>query len=373
MRPTVKPRETGGGRTVGEPVPVLRALILGLILLAVFLWAVGSVSQPLVWARADQSASDAVPAKARIRFEVLRTNRDSATGDPSTGTHVVLAVGGRVTRYLTAGGVENADVCRVGVADDAASVRAVYLWQLDVQAVSVSPTQTTIELQWSRSRGSLRDGQAEAGDTRTLTLGAGEYHVFDYVSAPPGVSSCANLLLRVLADPLPQPEAQPLVTVDLWLSQEGKTGRQWTHQRIAGRAGQPLPFRLDALRWSPTGTILPGPTDRPAVGLEVTGTIQPTMRPDRFVDLTIRARRTFSWGRSRVEGEGQQELRCAIDEAVAILLPDPTGQARIQTVAELMPPFADGVFAQGDKTVVDFARFFAGTHGALYVVVRRQV
>ena len=160
--------------------------------------------------------------------------------------------------------------------------------------------------------------------------------------------------------------------MDLWLSQEGSTGRHWRHERISGRAGQPLPFRIDALRWSPTGTILPGPTDRPAVGLEVTGTIQPTLCPDRFVDLTVRARRTFSWARARVEGEGQQELRCAIDEAVAILLPDPKGQARVQTAGDMTPPFADGVFAQGDSTVVDFARFFAGSHGALYIVVRRQ-
>ena len=153
--------------------------------------------------------------------------------------------------------------------------------------------------------------------------------------------------------------------------QEGKSGRHWKHQRIGGRAGQPLPFRIDALQWSAAGAILRGPADQPSVGLDVAGTIQATLRPDRFLDVSVRVRRGLSWGRARVEG--QQELRCAIDEAVAMLLPDPKGQAWVQTVADLTPPLADGVFAQGDKTVVDFARFFAGTHGALYVVVRRQV
>jgi len=372
MRPTTESLETGGGRMVREPVRVLRALSLGLVLMAVSFQTVGGISQPVIPPQPDRVSLEVVQPRARVRFAALGTHRDRPTGDPETETHVTLGVGEGARRYLAVRGTDEADICNASVVSDPLSVRAVYLWQLDVQAVSVSPTQTTIELQWSRTRGSLGERQPEAGDTRTLTLGAGEYHVFDYVSAPPGVSSCANLFLRVLADPLPQPEPQPLVTVDLWLSQEGRTGRQWTHQRVAGRAGQPLPFQINPLQWSPSGAILRGPADRSAVGLDVAGTIEATVRSDRFVDVSVRVRRGLSWGRVWVEGDGQQEFRCAIDEAVALLMPQPKGQARIQTVAEVTPPFADGVFAQGDKTVVDFARFFAGSEAVLSIVVRRQ-
>ncbi|MBE3097210.1 MAG: hypothetical protein IMZ44_08795, partial [Planctomycetes bacterium] len=198
-----------------------RTLSVGLVLLAASISGVDSKAQPSVGTRAGPAVLGAEPANARVRFEVLGTLRDRATGIRRTETHLTLATGEGATRYLAAGGPDAADICQVAVVDDPASVRAAFVWQLDVLAVAVSPLQTTLELRWSRSRGTPDDRQVEAGDTRTLTLGAGDYHVFDYVSAQPGSSQCANLILRVLADPLPPIEPQPSLTVDLWLSQEG--------------------------------------------------------------------------------------------------------------------------------------------------------
>jgi hypothetical protein len=361
-----------GNPTPTMPVRARRAWSLGLILLAASVQGVDNRAQPFVTAQAGQALPEAVPANARVRFEVLGTQRDRPTGVRRTETHVTLAAGEGARRYLAAGGTDVADICQVGVIGAPASIRAAHVWQLDVFAVAVSSTETTLELRWTRSGGNQDDRQTEAGDTRTLTLGAGDYHIFDYVSAPPGTSSCANVILRVLADPLPPPGPEPLLTVDLWLSQEGAGGRQWTHQRIAGRAGRPLPFRLNALRWSAAGTMLPATTGGPAIGLDVTGTIQATLRPDGFLDASVRVVRGLSWGRARVEGEGEQAFRCAVGEPVAILLPDPKSQAWMRSTGDVTPPFADGVSAQGGTTVVDFARFFAGSHGAVYIVVRRQ-
>ena len=179
-------------------------------------------------------------------------------------------------------------------------------------------------------------------------------------------------MLRVLADPFPPLQPQPAITVDLWLSHEGSAGRQFTHRRIAGPAGEPLPFRLDPLRWSPAGAALPATGADPAIGLEVTGTIQAVLRADGLLDTSVRVVRGLSWGRARVRGEGQQDFRCALGEAVAVLLPDPKGRAAVPAATGISLPFAAGVSADSATSVVDFARFFAGTQGAVYIVIRRQ-
>jgi hypothetical protein len=54
---------------------------------------------------------------------------------------------------------------------------------------------------------------------------------------------------------------------------------------------------------------------------------------------------------------------------VALLLPDAKGRAA-SAVPATGTRVAPGVFASGDKTVVDFARFFAGSETTLYIVVR---
>ena len=322
--------------------------------------------------RSDPTQPQALPAKARVRFQVLGTLRDSGTGLRRVESYGNLAAGDSLTRYAATDETAAASLCDAAFIADPASVEAAFVWQLNAVALGVSPTGTTLDLSWTRFRGNPTAGRIEAGDRRTITLGPGDYHVFDYVGAAAGDSTCANVMLRVLADPLPPPEAQPAITVDLWLSQDGSAGRRFTHRRIAGTAGELLPFRLDPLRWSPAGAVLPVTGPAPAISLEVNGTVQVMLRPDGFLDASVRLFRGLSWGSSRVRGEGQQDFRCALEEPVAILLPDPGGRASMPLVDALRPPFAAGITTEGSSTVVDFARFFAGTQGAVYIVIHRQ-
>jgi hypothetical protein len=326
-------------------------------------------SQPLTLARAGQTASTGVPDRVRIRLELVGTPYDQPTGRPRVEAFGTLAAGERLTRFMTAGGPDDPDVCHVGAMSDAASAQGVYVWKLDVEAVAVSPTQTTLQVQWSRTRGAWSTQPAEAGDTRTLTLGPGDYQILDYVSAAPAVSSCASLVLRVLAEPLPPPSAQRPLTVDLWLTQEGTAGPEWVHEHIDGRSGQPLPFRLGPLRWSVVNEGTPGAGSEPVLGLEVRGTLVVEVRPDGLLDATVRLTRTFTSGRGGVEGEGSQDFRCALGEAVALILPDPRGQIRLRRTSRAGASFVEGVTADDKTTVIDLARFFAGREGTLYVVV----
>lgn len=317
-----------------------------------------------------QSAS--APAQARVRLEILGTASQGRTGDGRAEARAVLELRSGARRFLAAGGPSVADICQVGVIDTPTSIVAAHVWRLDAALLDVSPSQTTLDLQWTRFRGNPGQGVAEAGDRRTVTLAPGEYHVFDFVAAPPGSSSCANVVLRLLADPLPAFEPQPAIAVDLWLSHEAGAGTRFTHRRVTGRAGEPLAFRLDPLRWSPAGAPLPATDSGPAVGLDVSGTIQAVLGPDGFLDASVRVTRRLSWGQGWVQGEGLQEFRCAPGEAVAMLLPDPKGRAALPASAGLALPVAAGVSVEAANAVVDFGQFFAGTQGSLYVVIRPE-
>ena len=102
----------------------------------------------------------------------------SPTGEPRSQAYGTIAAGQRLTRFLTAGGPDDADICHAGTDSDPASVRGFHVWKLQVEALSVSPTQTTLQLQSSRTRGSAFGLPAEAGDTRTFTLGPTDYQIW---------------------------------------------------------------------------------------------------------------------------------------------------------------------------------------------------
>jgi hypothetical protein len=349
---------------------MLRGLVAGLLLAGCLLTpeASGAARPVGRWQAADSTRE----ANARVRFEVLGTHRERPTGWPQAETHATLGVGETVTRYLTAGRGEAPDICEAGFINDPASVRPAYFWQLDARVLAVTAATTTVQLRWRRSQAHQGSMQEEAGDTRTLTLGLGEFQNFDYVGAPAGSSSdCSNLLLRLLVDPLPLADPQPLVTMDLWLAHDRSGRRRWVHQQVSGRSGQLVTFRLDPLMWSPAGTPIDKESPGPGIGMGVQGTAVATVRPEGFVDVSVQAKRSLTWGRARLDGEGQQDFRCDVNEAVALLFPDATGQA-VAPAAMGGVEMAPGVFNHDDKTVVDFARFFAGSDAALYVVVHRR-
>jgi len=311
------------------------------------------------------------PARSRIRLEVLGTPWDQPTGAPQAETRVVLAPGQGATQYIVAGAAGDEDVCRVGFVSAPAGLRPVHLWEVELHLLAVSPTRTTVELRWRRSR-PREPETAGVGDARTIALGPGDYHVFDYVAAAAGSTSCANVVLRILADPLPDPLPQPPVTVALWMSQDDAKGSHWARQDVTGPLGGSLSFRLGPLEWSLDGTPTSLRPDGTPIRPDVAGTVQPVRRADGQLDVEVVMTRAVSLGRARVTGDGRATFTCAFDEAIEIPMPDPRGQARARVADLWGSPVAPGVHALGPLTVVDFSQFFAAKPTRLYVIVRHQ-
>jgi hypothetical protein len=277
-----------------------------------------------------------------------------------------------LTRRVATSASGDPDLCQAGFVRDPSAGRPFRVWDIEARVLASLPTHTTLALRWSRSRRDPDGVQPEAGDASVFSLAPGEHRVFDYVAAPVGVpAACANLVLRLLASPITTPGPQPDLTFDVWLVHEDKAGRRWVHQQVAGRAGQTVAFALDPLTWSAGHQPTVQPAGEPGVGQAVDGTMYAALGPDGFLDVAVRARRAITWGRGRVEGEGREELRCAVGEAVALLLPPPEGEIAAETSVAPRGPLADGVVVQGGKTIVDVRRFFAGSQMSLYVVVTR--
>jgi hypothetical protein len=311
------------------------------------------------------------PARSRVRLEVLSTRWDRPTGTPHGETRVVLEPGQRATQYVVAGDLDDPDFCRPGFVSDPAGLRPVYLWEVQLHLVAVTSMRTTMELRWSRS--SPREPEVPlVGDVRTVTLGPGDYHVFDYVAASNGSSPCASVLLRVLADPVQDPAPQPPVAIDVWMAQDDARGRHWARQRLAGLPGQALPFQLGPLEWSLDGAPRPHGADDTPIRLNVSGTVRPVVRADGRLDVAVEMTRGYSLGGARVTGEGRTAFDCAFDEAVEIPLPEAKGQSQARVAGRAGSPAAPGVREDGQRTVVDFAEFFAGKPTSLYIVVHRQ-
>jgi len=237
-----------------------------------------------------------------------------------------------------------------------------------VRLLAASAGATTVELRWSRTRGD----RVEAGDTRVVKIDAGQYHLLDYIAVPDASSPCANLALRVLAEPVPADAVTPL-TVDVWLSQESAAGRRWVHQQVAGKSGTSVPFAFDALRWSADGQPLADSAQKASsVGLQVQGSVLAALRADGQLDVSVKATRTLSFGGVQVKGRGEQDFLSAAGETAEIMLPPAAGRALADALPGGLGPLAPGISVGAGGATVEFARFFSGAHTSLYVQVRPQ-
>lgn len=305
--------------------------------------------------------------RAQIRLEALATNEDGPTGVQRTESRSIRAVGGDAVTFLAAGGRDAPTLCDVGFSPQRPDGPAFYLWRFDTRVVAATGARTTVAVSWTRWR---RDEQDATG-TRTVTLAPGDYHILDFVPAPAGPPSpCANLEIRLAADPVPQDEPRPELTYDLWLAQEGPLGRRWSHRQVRGRSSDPVAFTLDPLAWSVGGVALLGAADVGAVRLSANGTIRATLGPDGFVDVSVKTDRTVSWCKQDLGDGGRQSYRARLGEAVALVLPDPTStaEAPVNACSEAAAP---AVQVKGARAVMDFGQFFSGNHASLTIVVSR--
>ncbi len=340
------------------------ALAAAVILAGLALASVEGVARPQV---TGSATTQPAAVRALVRLEALTTIEDGPTGQQQLESRRILAAGSETVTYLVAGSPEAPTLCDAGFSLERPEHPAHYLWRFDTRVVAATAARTTVAVSWTRWRQDERDGSG----TRTITLEPGDYHVLDFVSAPAGPPSrCANLLIRVSADPVPQDEPRPDLTYDLWLTQEGPLGPRWSHRQVRGRSSDLVTFTLNPLAWSVQGVALPETADRRAVRLGVKGTLRATLDPTGFVDVSVKTDRTLTWcGHGGWDG-GRQSYRARLGEAVALVLPDPatTAEVPVNACADAAAP---AVQLKGASAVMDFGRFFSGSHASLTVVISR--
>jgi len=295
-----------------------------------------------------QGSSPVAPGSARVRIEGLGTQRNGITGWSRAGGNYVEAVGDTITHFLRAGNQQDPNVCNATLSEPR-SEDYLFLWKFETQIIEITGGRSTLQVHWTRSRAG--NPVAERDETRTITLGPGDTHVLDFVEnqADPG-TACASLMVRIAADPI-LPEALRPVTVDLWTVDESAAGGvRSVHERIQGGGGESLKYQLPPFDFVAAGA---GTTSGRAVQINVGGTLQATLAPDGFVDVTLTTVRKTMSGKAAVQGEGRVQFRTKVGETVAVLLPEPAWRLPLR---------------EGDGSV-DIGRLFAGHRLSLYVKV----
>ena len=329
--------------------------------------ALGSV-EGVAQRQATGSAAPQRPgARALVRLEALITMDDGPTGRQRLESRTIQAAGTETVTFLASGDRDTPTLCDAAFSPEPRERPAYYLWRFETRVVAATEARTTLAVSWTRWRQDEKDGSG----TRTIALEPGDDHVLDFVPGPAGPPSrCANLLVRVSSDPVPQDEPRPELTYDLWLTQEGPLGPRWSHRQVRGRSSDPVTFALSPLAWSVRGDALPETADCRAVRLGVKGTVRATVDPTGFVDVSVKADRVLNWcGEGRWDG-GRQSYRARLGEAVALVLPDPATTAEVPVNA-CSNATAPALQLRGARAVMDFGRFFSGNHASLTIVVSR--
>jgi hypothetical protein len=318
--------------------------------------------------RATQPAAASAPVRAFVRFQALLTTPGGATGVQRVEFGSVLATGGDVATYLSAGSTDNADLCNGSrFAESVPIAQPYYLWRLDSRVVRVSLERSTVDINWTRWKGGVED----ASGTRTVTLEPGDYHVLDFVSASAeSPRRCVSLMLQMSIEPVAQDDPQPMLAYDVWLLHEGRSGPRWSHQRQTARSTTDAAFDLPLLSWTAGGGPAREEEARVGIRLGVRGSIRATLAPDGFVSVSVAATRTLRWQDVGRGDGGRQDYRARLDEPVAIQLPDPIATAFV-TGAQRSATLARGIEFKNGQGTIDFGEFFAGTRTSLVVVVSR--
>lgn len=314
------------------------------------------------------AALEPAPAawRASVRIEALGTASAGATGKPRAATERTLAVGEVLSADLIAGDAADASLCNIGFIDPSPEGGATYNWRIEARVEAAGLSGTSLAISARRLAGASAGPNAEASVdlTRRVTLQPAEYHTLDFVTPAVGADdACASLMVRVAADPVPPEGSQIPLDFDVSIVHDGRPGSRTLQQRLTGRGGEPVPFRLGPLAW-PAGDTH---SIASRLQLVVTGTIAASVRPDGSVDVTVRAARTFSWLAGEIGGEGRQDYRSRLDETAALVLPTPKGYFRRTGRAELPTVGTSG----GREVSIDLSEFFKGGETALHIRVSR--
>ena len=188
-------------------------------------------------------------------------------------------------------------------------------------------------------------------------------------------SACSGLALRIQAEPRLQAAPVPpeRLSFDLWLGYAGPTGPRVVHGRANAESGGSVPLAFEALKWSANGMPVAADYEGLALGVDVGGTVRATLQPDGLVDVSLDVSRRFQWGRLKTRGGGRQNFRCATEEVVEIILPDPpSAEASTPLPGGLKGTLADGVTVRGENVFIAPARFLSGGRFSVFIQVHRD-
>jgi hypothetical protein len=163
------------------------------------------------------------------------------------------------------------------------------------------------------------------------------------------------------------------LSLDLWLAYAGPMGPRVVHERANTGSGGSVPLTFEALKWSANGMPVAADYEGLALGVDVGGTVRATLQPDGLVDVSLDVSRSFQWGQLKTRGGGRQNFRCAADEVVEVILPDPPS-AEVSTPLSVgfKGALADGVTVRGDSVFIAPARFLSGGRLSVFVQVHRE-
>jgi hypothetical protein len=164
------------------------------------------------------------------------------------------------------------------------------------------------------------------------------------------------------------PQVVTTATVDLWLVEEqGGVPTRSIHQRVVGAVGHEVPYQMSSLDYPVTVNDGASRGEAPTVRLAVSGTVRVEPATEGQVDVAVTAWRKCSYGKRWVEGGGQTRARVATGDAVAFMLPDPTGT--LTGSEPVVGRLLEGTTQRDGLPVIDLARLLVGRDLALYVKV----
>ncbi len=337
------------GHRAGRLIAATAAAVAGALVLGALV--VREVVAPAE-ARTTQGSSQATPsfaapAAAIVHLEALGTARDGMTGRPRIEQIYEQKVGITTTTFLVAGSATEPTLCtRVGLSPQPSDDFLV-TWRFDVQVVAISGGRTTLEVHWTRLRRNAPS--PERDDVRTIVLAPGETHVLDYVENPTEARSCASLMARVSAEPVP--DLTTPIAVDFWVVDETDgVASPVAHAHVDDFAGRLFKYELPSID-------VAVPESGRFVKVGVGGRIHAAVSPDGFVLVDLETTRRASSGGGETGGRGQVQFRSKLGETVAVMLPEPGGHLSL---------------TPGGRDVIDLAQAFAGHRLSLYLKVQRR-
>ncbi len=286
----------------------------------------------------------APPGQAVVTLSFVVTNANGAAVVASgTTDSLPLAPGRSFVFHVEAGSQGRPDLGLAGIGGPDAGLAVTggpdmpfFYWGVKVQPVAVDDETVTLSIEWTRSDETPSGGrEVGAGDTRTVTLREGQYHLLDFLSKRPGMESkYANIRVQVDVVIGRDPAiASRRLGYDVWLVDQDANGQEVTRrlQSVAAQ-GETLPLHFFPLGFGRDGSVASDPWSAD-VAVNIDGWVKGRLARDGSVQLLVYTSRAVRAG--NVEGTtdwGEKRFATRLDEPIRLDIP--------QSSARLSPALA---------------------------------